>query len=136
MALGEGRPTTPRYLYELEWSYPRKIEAVASAVYGASGIDFDDAAQEELARLSTAGFDGLPICIAKTPLSLSDDPKAGGLPEPFRMRVREVRLAAGAGFVVVLAGKVMTMPGLPREPAARTIHLDDSGVVHGLLRGE
>ena len=135
-ALEEERPRTPKFLYELEWSYARKIEAVAAAIYGASGIDLDDAAREELTRLSAAGFEGLPVCIAKTPLSLSDDPKAGGLPGPFRMRVREVRLSAGAGFLVVLAGKVMTMPGLPKEPAAQTIHLDKDGVVHGLLRGE
>ncbi|MDW8342507.1 MAG: formate--tetrahydrofolate ligase [Geminicoccaceae bacterium] len=139
---GDGRgvfssaPPSPdggaRLLYEDRLPLDEKIRTVAREIYGASDIVVEKSAAEVLAGLQAGGFGGLPVCIAKTPASLSADPSLRGAPRDFLLPVREVRLAAGAGFVVVLAGDVTTMPGLPRRPAALDLRIDPSGRVSGL----
>ncbi len=132
----DAAPPTPRYAYPDDAPLTTKIEALATDLYGAAGVAFDDAAAEELARLEAAGYGRLQVCMAKTHLSFADDPKAGGLAEGFTLRVREVRLSAGAGFVVAVAGRIVTMPALPREPAAKRVRVGDDGTVRGLMQGE
>lgn len=131
-----GGARTPRFSYELEQSYPEKFDAIARNVYGADGADVDPAAQAQLEQIEKSGFGGLPVCMAKTQLSVSDDPKKQGRPQGFRVTVREARLSAGAGFVVALLGDVMTMPGLPKVPAARNVRIEADGTVRGLMQNE
>ncbi len=131
-ALGERGE--PKYLYPLEASYRDKIEAVARGVYGAEGVVLDPAAARALERLEERGL-RLPICVAKTPLSISDDPSKTGRPRGFTITVREARLSAGAGFVVLLTGDVMTMPGLPKVPAAAGVRIV-GGKILGLMQNE
>jgi len=134
--LADGGRREPRYLYEADAPIPAKIEAVARTIYGADGVDFAEAARHTLRRLEKDGLDGLPVCIAKTHLSLSDDPRGGGLAHGFRVTVRELRASAGAGFVVALMGDILTMPGLPREPAALRVEVRPDGTIRGLMQGE
>lgn len=122
-----------RMMYDDETPLRGKVEAVAREIYGADGVDFLPAAAAELDRLSALGFGRLPVCIAKTQYSLSDNPSLLGRPTGFRITVKSVRLSAGAGFVVVLTGDIMTMPGLPRVPAAENIDVDDDGRITGLF---
>lgn len=122
-----------RFCYEDSASVEEKITAVVKRVYGGSGISISPAARKQIDRLRELGCDKLPVCIAKTQYSLSDDPKKLGAPEGFTVSVRSVRLSAGAGFIVVLTGDVMTMPGLPRTPAAEGIDVDDNGIISGLF---
>jgi len=110
-----------------------KLATVAREIYGAEGVDLDPAAAKRLSAITTAGFGHLPVCIAKTQYSFSADPKRLGAPSGHRLPIREVRLSAGAGFVVALAGTIMTMPGLPRAPAAERIGLDEQGQIIGLF---
>ena len=110
-----------------------KIDTVAREIYRADGVALAPAAARKLARFEAAGHGGLPVCMAKTPYSFSADPAALGAPRGFTLPVRDVRLSAGAGFVVALCGDIVTMPGLPRRPAAETIHVDDAGVIQGLF---
>ena len=126
--------TAPKFLYETEASYREKVEAVAKNVYGASSVAIEPAAARTLSRLEKRGV-RLPICVAKTPLSISDDAKLIGRPTGFEITVREARLSAGAGFVVLLTGDVMTMPGLPRVPSAQNVRVID-GRVTGLMQNE
>ncbi len=126
--------TQPSFLYPVEASYRDKIEAVATKVYGAGSVAIAPGAKRSLDRLEKQGI-RLPICIAKTPLSISDDPKLIGRPTGFEVNVREARLSAGAGFVVLLTGDVMTMPGLPREPSAKNVRIVDGQVI-GLMQNE
>ena len=127
------RPQPVRhFLYDLEASPEEKIAAVASAIYGAEGVTFSRHAKRELERLRGLGYDRLPICIAKTHLSLSDDPHRVGRPAPFTLPVESLRVAAGAGYLLALTGDIVTMPGLPPEPAARRVGLSDDGEVTGL----
>lgn len=121
-----------RFLYPLEMPLERKIETVARKLYGADGVDFDPNARHDLDLLTRHGFAKLPICIAKTPMSLSDDPALRGRPRGFRIKVNELRISAGAGFVVVICGSIMTMPGLPKVPAAARIKVLPSGRATGL----
>jgi formate--tetrahydrofolate ligase len=121
-----------RFLYPLEMSLERKIETVARKLYGADGVDFDHGARQDLELLNRHGFAKLPICIAKTPMSLSDDSALRGRPSGFRIKVNELRISAGAGFVVVICGSIMTMPGLPKVPAAARIKVLPSGRATGL----
>jgi formate--tetrahydrofolate ligase len=121
-----------RFLYPLEMPMERKIETVARKLYGAEGVDFDRGARQDLDLLTRHGFAELPICIAKTPMSLSDDPALRGRPRGFRIRVNELRISAGAGFVVVICGSIVTMPGLPKVPAAARIKVLPSGRATGL----
>ena len=121
-----------RFAYPLEWPLARKIETVARKLYGADGVDFDSSARHDLELLNRHGFAKLPICIAKTPMSLSDDAALRGRPRGFRIKVNELRISAGAGFVVVICGSIMTMPGLPKVPAAARIKVLPSGRATGL----
>jgi formate--tetrahydrofolate ligase len=124
---------TPSFLYELSLPLREKLERVATEMYRADGVDFDAVALEDLARLHDQGFGDLPVCVAKTQHSLSDDPKRVGVPAGHRVRVRGLEVCAGAGFVVALTGAVTRMPGMPAEPAAHRIHLDEQGRPRGLF---
>ena len=120
-------------LYEDELPLKDKIETVATQIYGAKGVVFAPAALKQLQKLTDLGFGELPVCMAKTQYSLSDDPTLLGRPEEFEVTVREVYVSAGAGFVVVLTGAVMTMLGLPKTPAAFSIDVDKEGKITGLF---
>ena len=126
-------PKEFRYAYELDQPLKAKIEAIARKVYHADGVDFEPKAARMLKQLEEQGFGGLPICMAKTQYSFSDDAKRLGAPEGFRITVRDVRVSAGAGFVVALTGSIMTMPGLPRVPAAEKIDVTPDGRIVGLF---
>ena len=120
-------------LYPSELPLTEKIETVAKEIYGAKGVNYTAAAKKQLAKLTELGFGDLPVCMAKTQYSLSDDPSLLGRPKDFDITVREAYVSAGAGFVVVLTGAVMTMPGLPKQPAAFGIDVDESGKITGLF---
>ena len=126
-------PSDFRYAYELDEPLAKKIEDIATRVYHADGVDFAPKAARMMRQLEEQGFGGLPICMAKTQYSFSDDPKRLGAPEGFRITVRDLRLNAGAGFVVALTGDIMTMPGLPRVPAAEKIDVTPDGRITGLF---
>ncbi len=126
-------PNDFRFSYETGVPVEGAIEAVATKVYRADGVDFTPAAKKQLATLKANGFGNLPVCIAKTQYSFSDDPAKLGAPENFRITVRELKVSAGAGFVVALTGTVLTMPGLPKVPAAEKIDVDDEGNITGLF---
>lgn len=132
----DASPPAPKHLYALEDSYPDKLRAVARTIYGADDIELSDDAASGLKRIVKDGYANLPVCIAKTHLSLSDDPKAGGMPQGFTVKVTDVRLSAGAGFVVALMGDIMTMPGLPKVPAAARVRVEPDGRILGLMQGE
>ncbi len=120
-------------LYSNELSLKEKIETIAKEIYGAEGANYSDSANKQLAKLEELGFGNLPVCIAKTQYSLSDNPALLGRPEDFRVDIREAYVSAGAGFVVVLTGAIMTMPGLPKKPAALVIDVEDDGRITGLF---
>jgi formate--tetrahydrofolate ligase len=122
-----------RFLYDLSASLVEKIETIATQIYGADGIDIAPAAARALTDCERLGFGRLPVVIAKTHLSISSDPKLLGAPTGWRMPVREVRAAAGAGYVYAICGDVRTMPGLPKHPNAQRIDLDADGNVVGLF---
>ena len=132
----DANPPPATFSYRLDESPAVKMNALAKTVYGAREVAFTARAKSDLARIEKHGASGLPICMAKTQLSLSDDPKAAGRPEDFVVTVREVRLAAGAGFLVALTGDVMTMPGLPRVPAAGNVRIEADGTIRGLMQNE
>lgn len=121
------------YSYELSDSIEEKIAAVVKKVYGGKGIMVLPAAEKQIEKLSRLGFSGLPVCIAKTQYSFSDDPTLLGAPEGFTVTVKNVKISAGAGFIVVLTGDIMTMPGLPKKPAAEQIDVDENGRITGLF---
>ena len=127
------KPSNYAPLYGPELSLKEKIATVATRVYGAEGVDFDKKASTTLKMLEEQGYGNLPVCLAKTQMSLSDDPKLMGRPRDFRIAITEVRLSAGAGFVVALCGSIMTMPGLPKKPAAENIDIDKDGNITGLF---
>lgn len=120
-------------LYDENDTIENKINIIAKEIYGADGVVIDAKAKKEIARLEDLGFDKLPVCIAKTQYSLSDNPTLLGRPEGFKISVKEVRVSAGAGFIVVLTGNVMVMPGLPKVPAAENIDVDSEGHITGLF---
>ncbi|HIT08807.1 MAG TPA: formate--tetrahydrofolate ligase [Candidatus Merdivicinus faecavium] len=120
-------------IYPLEMPIKEKIRAIAQQIYGAADVSYTAAASKSIAEIEALGHGDLPVCMAKTQYSLSDDPAALGRPEGFTLHVSEVRLSAGAGFVVVLTGSIMTMPGLPKAPAAERIDIDENGVITGLF---
>lgn len=132
----DAAPPAARFLYPLDAPIPEKIGAIARVVYGAEDVAFAGSARADIARIEALGFGGVPVCMAKTHLSLSDDPSRQGRPRGFTLTVREVRLSAGAGFAVALTGDIMTMPGLPREPAAGKIQLHADGRIVGLMQNE
>ena len=121
------------FSYDLDCSIEEKIEAVVKKVYGGDGVVLTPNAQKQVDMLTKLGYDKLPICVAKTQYSFSDDPTKLGAPEGFTVTVKNVKVSAGAGFIVVLTGDIMTMPGLPKVPAAERIDVDDNGVITGLF---
>lgn len=122
-----------QYIYDDDLYIREKVEAIVTKVYGGDGVDFSPNALKEIAKIEELGFRNLPVCMAKTQYSFSDDPKKLGRPSHFRVSVRNVKVSAGAGFVVVLTGDIMTMPGLPKVPAAEAIDVDSSGKISGLF---
>lgn len=127
------KPSNYRPLYDTDLTIPEKLEIIAKEIYRADGITFTAAAKKSLAEIEALGKDKLPVCVAKTQYSLSDNPALLGKPEGFTLTVRDVRLSAGAGFVVALTGDIMTMPGLPKVPAASKIDVDADGNISGLF---
>ena len=129
------KPSSFKYLYPDEMSIKEKIETVAREIYGADSVKFDDKALKNIDSIMKVNpeFGKFPICVAKTQYSLSDNPKLLGRPTGFDLTVREVKVSAGAGFIVVLTGEIMTMPGLPKEPAALKIDVDENGNITGLF---
>ncbi len=129
----ENQPNNFKFAYDVELSIKDKIRAIAQKVYGAEDVDFSAEASAEIASLEKLGLDKMPICMAKTQYSLSDNAKLLGCPEGFRITVRGITVSAGAGFIVALCGNMMKMPGLPKVPAAEKIDVDAEGVIHGLF---
>ena len=121
------------FSYSLDGTIEEKIEAVVKKIYGGKGINILPAAQKQIAALNENGFASFPVCIAKTQYSFSDDPALLGAPEDFTVTVKNVKISAGAGFIVVLTGNIMTMPGLPKHPAAERIDIDENGIISGLF---
>ena len=126
------QPSELRFAYELG-GIRESVEAIARRVYHADGADFTPAAAKQVAQLEEQGFTNMPVCMAKTQYSFTDDAKRLGAPEHFRITVRSVKVAAGAGFIVALTGNIMTKPGLPRHPAAESIDVTDDGRITGLF---
>ncbi|MBN2284960.1 MAG: formate--tetrahydrofolate ligase [Tissierellales bacterium] len=122
-----------KFAYSDELSIKEKIEAIATKIYGADGVDFTGKAQKEMANLEKLGFGKLPICMAKTQYSLTDDPKVFGRPQGFRITASKMTVSAGAGFIVVSTGDIMKMPGLPKVPSSEKIDVDENGVISGLF---
>ena len=122
-----------QYCYDEDLSIKEKINAIATKIYGAEGVDFTKEAEKEIAKFERLGFNKLPICMAKTQYSLTDDQTKLGRPEGFRITVRDLTVSAGAGFIVALTGAIMKMPGLPKVPAAERIDVDENGVISGLF---
>jgi formate--tetrahydrofolate ligase len=124
--------TTPKFTYSLDQPFEEKVRAIAKTIYGAKDVELTAEAKKDLERYSAWGFGNLPVCMAKTHLSLSDDPSKQGAPEGFTVTVRQVRVSAGAGFLLALTGEILTMPGLPKVPAAYNLDLRDDGEVLGV----
>ena len=122
-----------QYMYELNEGIKEKIEKVATKIYGAKSVIFEEKAQKEMKRIEKLGYANLPVCIAKTQYSFSDDPKNLECKDEYNITIRDLELKTGAGFIVALAGKIMTMPGLPRVPAAESIDIDENGEVVGIF---
>ena len=122
-----------QYMYELNEGIKEKIEKVATKIYGAKGVVFEEKAQKEMERIEKLGYANLPVCIAKTQYSFSDDPKNLECKDEYNITIRDLELKTGAGFIVALAGKIMTMPGLPRVPAAESIDIDENGEIVGIF---
>ncbi|HOD87849.1 MAG TPA: formate--tetrahydrofolate ligase [Bacteroidales bacterium] len=120
-------------LYELDWSMEKKIETIATKLYGASGVEFTAKAKKDLRTIDELGLSKLPVCIAKTQNSLSDDKNLRNRPKDFIVNIREIEIASGAGFVVPISGEIMRMPGLPETPAAEAIDIDNEGNIVGLF---
>ena len=133
VAAESAQNAAPRFAYDLALPLREKLLAVTKRVYGGASVTLTPRAEQELRDLKRLGFGGLPVCIAKTQYSLSDDAKKLGAPEDFTLTVRSLRVSAGAGFVVALTGEIMTMPGLPKHPAAENIDISESGVITGLF---
>ena len=127
------KPSTFKFIYDENMTPKEKMNAIAREIYGADGVDFTMQAEKDLERIHELGKDNLLVCMAKTQYSLSDDPAKLGRPSGFRITVREVRLSAGAGFLVAITGSIMTMPGLPKKPAALNIDVDADGKITGLF---
>jgi formate--tetrahydrofolate ligase len=126
-------PSEFKYLYELNLPIKQKIETIAKEIYGADGVDYESAAEKQIAQFEKNGFGNLPICMAKTHLSFTDDPKIKGAPTGFRITITEARASVGAGFIYPLCGEMRTMPGLGADPAAMRVDIDENGNVVGLF---
>lgn len=133
LALADSAKAQFRFLYEPEEPLTQKIEKIATTIYGADGVEYTSTARRKLSRLEKLGYGGSLVCMAKTQSSLSDDPKRLGRPGGFTVTVRDVNISAGAGFIVPLAGQILTMPGLPKQPAAEGIDVDDEGNITGIF---
>ncbi len=131
--LAEQETKELKFAYKLEDSIVEKITKIATRIYGAEGVKFTKAAEKQIKKLTDLGFDNLPICMAKTQYSLSDDPTRMGCPEGFEISISNVKVSAGAGFIVVSTGDIMTMPGLPKVPSAEKIDVDENGKISGLF---
>lgn len=127
------KPNRFRFLYPLDWPIDQKIETIATQIYGAAAVDYLPPAQRKLKLYTDLGYGHLPICMAKTHLSLTDDPTQKGAPRGWRLTVRDIRLSAGAGFLYPLCGEMMTMPGLGSSPALHRIDIDENGHTIGLF---
>lgn len=127
------KPAVLKFVYDLKWPIKEKIEAIAKKVYGAKGVQFSPEAQRDIEEISRAGYCDLPVCVAKTQFSLSDEAERLGRPKDFDLKVSLVKVSAGAGFLVVYTGHVLTMPGLPVHPAAENLDLDANGQIKGLF---
>ncbi|MBR2216328.1 MAG: formate--tetrahydrofolate ligase [Selenomonadaceae bacterium] len=127
------RPNNFRFMYDVKASLPEKLAVIAKEIYGADGVDFTSAALKNLQEIEAAGFDKMPVCVAKTQYSLSDDPMKLGRPTGFRLTVRKLNVSLGAGFIVALTGDILTMPGLPKKPAAENMRIDAQGKITGLF---
>jgi formate--tetrahydrofolate ligase len=121
------------FVYDMDTTIEEKVEAIAKRIYRADGVDFVGPAVRQLRQLKEHGFGDLPVCIAKTQYSFSDDPQKLGVPKDFRISVRNLKVSMGAGFIVALTGDVMTMPGLPAVPSAEKIDVDENGLILGLF---
>jgi formate--tetrahydrofolate ligase len=127
------QPSDFQLLYELDQSIKAKVEVIAKKIYGAAGVAYTDDANKKIKQIEDLGFGGLPICIAKTQYSFSDNQSLLGRPEGFEVTVKDAKVSAGAGFIVVFTGNIMTMPGLPKRPAAERIDVDADGRISGLF---
>jgi formate--tetrahydrofolate ligase len=127
------RDTQPNFIYNESLPIHDKVDTLVRNWYKGAAVEYSPAAQAEIEALEANGFAGLPICMAKTQYSVTDDAKAIGAPEGFTIKVKAVRLLAGAGFIVIQSGNIMTMPGLPKQPAAELIDFDDEGNIVGLF---
>ncbi len=126
-------PNDMKFLYPLDASIKEKIETIATNIYGADGVDYDILAEKKIRKYTELGYDKLPICMAKTHLSLSDDPKLKGAPRGFRVHIRDIRASIGAGFLYPLCGEMLTMPGLPTDGAYKKVDIDENGNISGLF---
>ena len=120
-------------LYDVNLKIKEKIQIISKEIYGASKVEYMPSALKAIEKIESLGMDKLPICMAKTQYSLSDNPSLLGRPEGFKVTIREIKLSSGAGFIVAITGNIMTMPGLPKTPAAEKIDLDKSGTIYGLF---
>ena len=127
------QPNDFTFSYDLDMSIKEKIEAIVTKIYGGKDVNFTANAEKQIKQLTELGYDKMPICMAKTQYSLSDDPTKLGAPEGFTVTVRNIKVSAGAGFLVALTGEIMTMPGLPKVPAAERIDVDETGKISGLF---
>ena len=127
------KPKNFKFMYDVNQSIPEKIEAIAKAIYGADGVVFTSDAKKQLKEIEDLGFDKMPVCMAKTQYSLSADETKVGRPTGFNITVRELKISAGAGFIVALTGNILTMPGLPKKPAAENMDIDEKGIITGLF---
>lgn len=127
------KPKNFKFMYDVNQSIPEKIEAIARTIYGADGVVFTSDAKKQLKEIEDLGFDKMPVCMAKTQYSLSDDETKVGRPTGFNITVRELKISAGAGFIVALTGNILTMPGLPKKPAAENMDIDEKGIITGLF---
>ncbi|MBR2099163.1 MAG: formate--tetrahydrofolate ligase, partial [Firmicutes bacterium] len=126
-------PNDFSFSYELDGTIEEKLEAICKRIYHADGVMLTENAKKQAKQLTELGFAGCPICMAKTQYSFSDDPAKLGAPKGFTVTVRNLKISAGAGFIVALTGEIMTMPGLPKVPAAEKIDVDENGVISGLF---
>ena len=127
------QPNDFKFSYDVEQTIAEKIEAIATKIYHADGVDYTPNAKKQLKQLEELGLDKVPICVAKTQYSFTDDLTKLGAPKDFRITVRNLKISAGAGFIVALTGEIMTMPGLPKRPAAEKIDVTADGKIVGLF---
>ncbi|MCI0501600.1 MAG: formate--tetrahydrofolate ligase, partial [Epsilonproteobacteria bacterium] len=131
-SLIHNNPSKFKFLYDLTLSVKEKIDIIAKKIYGAQRVVYTVTAEQDIKLCQELGLDKLPICIAKTQYSLSDDSKCLGRPKDFKITVREIKFSAGAGFLVPMTGKITTMPGLPKKPISENIDIDEKGNITGL----